>query len=143
MTTFTDSPAMLAALAKIEADGKAFAAMRNRVQADPRYARLTAYSKSLEQEITGSGWDGLDQLVGQCTSSQYWRSKRAGDLAQARKGQVKGMPGYAKFWLREAARHRKTELMYRAAEKPPISLAMATEAFCGLLSATPSLHAAE
>jgi hypothetical protein len=127
--------AIQSALDKIEADSRAWVAMRDKVQSDPRYIALTTYSKSLEQPINRNGWEGHGQMVDQLMSSRHWRAKRAAELATVREGQIKGLPGYAKAWLRRAAEHRKTEHLYRSTERRPVSLEVATDAFCAMLSA--------
>lgn len=115
------SDALTDALAKIEAHSREQTVMRNKVEADARYIALRSYAKSLEQPITRNGWEGGVQMVGSLMSSQYWRAKRAAELAIVRQGQIKRLPGYAKAWLRRAAEHRKTEHMYRATERRPVS----------------------
>ena len=138
--------ALQAAIAKIEANGREWAAMREKVQSDPRYVALTSYAKSLERPITRNGWEGHGQMIDQLMSPQYWRAKRAAELAVVREGQIKGLPGYSKAFLRRAAEHRKTEHMYRAGARRPVSLEGATDAFCGMLAdmrSAPVMEAAE
>lgn len=126
---------MQEALAKIEANGRAWADMRDKVQADPCHMALVAYAKSLERPITRSGWEGHGQMIDLLTSSRYWRAKRAVALAAVREGQIRGLPGYSKAWLRRAAGFRVTEMMHRATERRPVTLEAATDAFCAMLSA--------
>lgn len=130
------------ALAKIEASGEAWAAMRDKVQSDPLYGALMSYSKSLAQTITRSGWEGHGQMIAQLTSSQHYRGKRASALAIAREGQVRGLPGYASAWLKRAAALRKSEHSCRETERA-FTLTEATNAFCETLMARHVRVAAE
>lgn len=116
-TPLSDHPLVLAALQQIDANGKAFAAMRNRVQNDTRYRMLMAMSLALtDQPISRDGFGGAAQMMNSITSSAYWRGKRAGALALVREGQIKSLPGYSSTWLRKAVQYRCTERMYRVPE---------------------------
>lgn len=116
---------MQAALQHIEDNGKAFAAMRNRVQNDPRYRILMAYSLALDDaELLSAA-----HVMASLTSSRHYRSKRAGFLAEVRAGQVRGQPGYTQVWLDKAAACRRWEVSLRA----PVTLNDATAAFCAAL----------
>lgn len=129
---------MQAALQHIEDNGKAFAAMRNRVQNDPRYRILMALSLALDDaELLSAA-----HVMASLNSSRHYRSRRAGFLAIAREGQIKKLPGYTQAWLDKAAACRRWEVSLRA----PVTLNHATAAFCAALVGSvnrPAMEAAE
>lgn len=113
MSAMSESPAMIAALQQIEANGKAWSEMNNRVQNDTRYRVLMAYSLALDDaDLRSAG-----HVMASLGSSQHHRAKRAAYLATAREGQIKGLPGYTQAWLKRAADRRRVEVSFRAPEQ--------------------------
>lgn len=126
--------ALQAAIAKIEANGREWADMRDKAQSDPRHIALTRYAKSLEHPIDRHGQAGFAQMMTHLMSSWHFRAMRAADLAAVREGQIKGLPGFSKAFLKKAAQHRRDEHHFRATEPRSVTLDMATDAFCAMLS---------
>lgn len=112
MTAALSDRSITKAIQQIEANGKAWSEMNNRVQNDTRYRMLMAVSLAL----TDAPVNSAASLFAACSSSAYWRGKRAGDLAIAREGQIKRKPGYTRAWLKRAAEHRRAERMYQVSE---------------------------
>ena len=105
------------AIAQMEAASAERTALLARVEADKRYAALSEYVAIFAPTMPGYGVAGFADIVRDCTSSRYWRTKRAEALSLARKHQVMGNRAVAKIWLGKAAVHRLTEKAYRNAER--------------------------
>lgn len=102
-------------IAKIQADGLAYAAIAARIAADPR-ANALAKAAAVASPITRDGVAGFHQMMESLMSSKHWRKKRAGCLNVARAAQIKGDHGTARAFLAKAAWCRKSEIFYRAVE---------------------------
>lgn len=130
----SDDRSVTKALQQIEANGKAWSEMNNRVQNDTRYRVLMAYSLALDDaDLRSAG-----HVMASLGSSQHHRAKRAAYLAIAREGQIKRLPGYTRAWLIRASERRK----YEVGARLPLSIEHATADFCNALMA-PYMQAAE
>jgi hypothetical protein len=106
-----------AAVAKMNAASDARSAWIAKFEADARFAKLDEYIAIFGPSMPRHGWDGFADVVTGLMSAQHWRTKRATALRAARKCQIKGDAVATAFWLSNAASNRKTEHLYRAADR--------------------------
>lgn len=93
----TDSPAMIAALAEIEAMSARNEARRARIEADARMVFLTRVVAENQSEISEYGLAGLQQLIGGTQTASAWRRRRARTLLHARRAKLFNGAGIARF----------------------------------------------
>jgi hypothetical protein len=106
-----------AAVAKMNAASDARSAWIAKFEADARFAKLDEYIAIFAPEMPGHGFIGGMQVFMELASSRHWRTRRAKALRAARKCQIKGDAAATAFWLSNAASDRKTEYLYRAADR--------------------------
>lgn len=111
------------AIAKIEADGIAFAQRKARIEADARIRRITSEIVANADQITGYGYEGFLQVVAGLDSSRRARKARAEMLLSARTAQFDGRGRYAKIMLGKASRARIVEMRRRFVEISASNLA--------------------
>lgn len=111
------------AIAKIEADGIAFAQRKARIEADARIRRITSEIVANADQITGYGYEGFLQVVAGLDSSRRARKARAEMLLSARTAQIDGRGRYAKIMLGKASRARIVEMRRRFVEISASNLA--------------------
>lgn len=97
------SPAMAAALERIQAAGEREAARKARINADPRVIRLRAMKAT---RIYEEGMDGAFQLFTDFASGRIARHVRIAHLVRARVGQLDKNRAAIQIGLRGAAKCR-------------------------------------
>jgi len=122
------------AIAEIEAEGRAAAAHRAKVNADSRiiYLRKVCEELSHRHVIVSHGYAGFAQMMAYQVSSMSARHSRAGALLRARLGQLGGFRKQASHNLECAARARVEETFRRAKEQIDTSMSAVDRALEGL-----------
>lgn len=111
----TDSPAILAALAAIEKNGRAVGAMNAKLAADRRLNALNACVKALDVPFP-DGFGGGLAVFTSIHSSRGKRRLRAQYLAAGRTAQLRGEYHAALNWIEKAAACRYWERLYLSLE---------------------------